>query len=489
VNRRQFLAGTAAAGGLLVGGRAWGRAWGEAPEISAPLILPAGTRAESVLEVFAYGGLSPWESFYTVPESPAWQLFQADHTSVYGASCGIPTDALTMPWATASDGTMVHLGPHVMPLRNRPDLLARMRVVVLRHDLEPHEAAIPHALSGMRLGSPRMVGMGGHLQRFWLDRAPRVQPYSYVLQPENIIGTDNTRAASAIGLHPGSARPLSLKVASSQLFLSRLQRNRMGDEAAAWDALVGHYGARTRDRYTMDGTPLRSAGLDDYESAMASIRQAPDIRALLGTDFMANRGGAACGDQGDTSFVAMGLEAGVQLLTHPTHPARYVNVVDTGLFEADGGGGYDTHEQHLHPQARNTTHLLEELVARINAPGEADPMKIDLDRTMVLLTTEFGRTPFRQDGGDGTNHHPYGYVSVVLGGPIGPDQAGIAGAIGPDGLATDHTTPAEMRAAMLAACGIYPFAHESFAVGDIRDVPTERDGLAYVTERVLGRPV
>lgn len=488
MNRRHFLAGAAAAGGLLLGGRAWGRAWGEAPEASVPLILPSGARAERVLEVFLYGGLSPWESFYAVPGSEAWRMFEGQHDAVWGR-CSVPTDARSQAWTTDSAGAQIRLGPHAMPLRARQDLIDRMRVVVMRHELEPHEAAIPHALSGMRLGSPRMVGMGGHLQRFWLEQAPRVQPYSYVLQPENIVGTDNTRAASAVGLHPGSARPLSLKISSSQAFLDRLERNRVYRDARYWDALVDHYSRKTRKRYSIAGSPLRSATLDDFESAQASIERSSDIRALLGEDFMQARSGRACGETADESYIAMGLEAGVQLLTHPEHPARYVNVVDTGLYEADGGGGYDTHVDHLQPQADNTTHLLAELVSRINEPGEHDPRKLDLDTTMVLLTTEFGRTPFVQADSGGTNHHPYGYVSVVLGGPIGPDQAGIVGAIGEGGQATDYTTPSEMRAAMLAACGIYPFAHESFAVGDVRDVPTERDALAHLTERVLGRRV
>ncbi|MCA9573633.1 MAG: hypothetical protein KC656_37620, partial [Myxococcales bacterium] len=169
----------------------------------------------------------------------------------------------------------VNLGPLTIPLRNRPDILARMRIVVMRHDLEPHEAAIPQALSGMRLGSPRMVGMGAHMQRHFGDLAARPEPYAYVLQPENIIGTDNTRAADAIGLHPGSARPLALKINSSQAFLTQLDRANLGDRRAAWDALAQHYAEAARARYRSGGDDLRSAALDDHLSAFASIRNGP----------------------------------------------------------------------------------------------------------------------------------------------------------------------------------------------------------------------
>ena len=63
MRRRDFLVGSAAAAGLFASGRAWGRQWGEAPEESASLLLGEGTKAKNVLEVFLYGGMSPWESF------------------------------------------------------------------------------------------------------------------------------------------------------------------------------------------------------------------------------------------------------------------------------------------------------------------------------------------------------------------------------------------------------------------------------------------
>ena len=42
--------------------------------------------------------------------------------------------------------------------------------------------------------------------------------------------------------------------------------------------------------------------------------------------------------------------------------------------------------------------------------GEANPSKIDLDKTMIVLNQEFGRTPGAQDGRFGRNHWPYGYA-------------------------------------------------------------------------------
>ena len=97
-------------------------------------------------------------------------------------------------------------------------------------------------------------------------------------------------------------------------------------------------------------------------------------------------------------------------------------VSDVGLYEASGGGGYDTHTDNAHDTARNFDNVLRSLAQVINEPGESDPKKLDLDDTLIILNTEFGRTPVRQDGGSGRNHHPYGYVTAFIGGPIRPAE-------------------------------------------------------------------
>ncbi|MEQ1503419.1 MAG: DUF1501 domain-containing protein [Myxococcota bacterium] len=511
MRRRDFIGGSAAAlaaGGLLTPRSARAATWGTAPAESAAMLLGEGVRAESVLEVFMYGGLGPFESFYVVedygrptdPDYPdqQWWLFANDHNRVYGGQCAVPRDQWLAPFGFDALGAQVNLGPVVWPLRQRADILSRMRIVVTRHDLEPHEAAIPYMLSGMRLGNVRMTGLGAHVQRYFLENRTvpgRIAPYSYVLTPSNILSTDNLRAASATGLHPGAARPLSLTISSRDNLAELLARGHLTAETRPKvDALLGYYRDAADLRHSIPGGErLRSRALDDHGFAIGSVLTAPELAVILGNGWLSPEGHAACDQSEDLDYVRVGIRAAAQLFNHPTDPARYINVIDTGLELADGGGGYDTHFDHLYPQARNATSLFQDLADHVNEPGEGDSTKIDLDKTMILLTTEFGRTPFAQElfgrPGDGTNHHPYGFVSVMIGGPIGPDQAGIVGAIGPDGSSSDYVSPSELRAASLAAMGIYPFTHESFAVGDIRDVGTERDGLAWVTEQVLGRAV
>lgn len=490
MRRRDFLRATLASAGVLAS-RGVYAAWGGAPDAeSRGLLLGTGERAERVLEIFLYGGLSPFESFYVVedhghPDSayPGEQfyLFSDEHDAVFG-NCGLGSPWL-VPFGTDSAGRLVSLGPLAAPLTARSDLLDRMRILVQRHALEPHEAAIPYALSGHRLGSARLSGLGAAVQRHCVAReeAARQVPYSYVLYPETEISTDNLRAASALGLHPGLARPLSLRVSADMSSLEQsLLRANVGSRRDAYDALMAHYTASASSQYS----GLEAPGLADYARASAAVQGADALRSVLSPEALAAVRGAACSAE-TFSTVATGMQLAVHLLTHPTAPARHVTLVDGGLVPASGGGGYDVHTGHLIDTARNLTHTLQVLADHIRRPGTADAGLLDLDETLVIIHTEFGRTPYRQVySGDGTNHHPYGYATVMLGGPVEP---GVLGAIDADGVARSYVTPTEARAAALAAMGIYPFTNATFAVGDLRGLTDERDGLAWLNEIVLGR--
>lgn len=499
MHRRDFLKWATAAAGLAMTPSLRASPWGQAPDDRAnSLLLPSGKRAERVLELFLYGGLSPFESFYVVEEygrsndpnfpNQQWYLFESQHDKIFNR-CGISASPLLMPFAQDALGMQVKLGPLTQPLRNRSDLLSRMRILVQRHGLEPHEAAIPYAMSGSRLGASRMAGLGAAIQHYSMDRdtTGRRIPYSYVLYPDNEISTDNLRAASAVGFHPGSARPLDLRIDSDSDFQTQLSRQVLGDYRTRYDALVAHYAARAQERYSFNGVPLRSRALTDHAFATQSLANAQALAEVIPEGSMDPIAGNQCNQSVRENTTAMGLKLAAHLLTHPTYPARYCMVVDGGLIPASGGGSFDVHSRHLPDTTRNCLNVLSELVSIINQPGENDPGKLNLDDTLILLNTEFGRTPYAQDRTLlGTNHHPYGYVTVMLGGPIGPDQAGILGAIGPDGWSDRYVTPVESRAAVLAAMGIYPFAQEAFAIGDLRDLYYEKDGLAWLNQIVLG---
>ena len=158
-------------------------------------------------------------------------------------------------------------------------------------------------------------------------------------------------------------------------------------------------------------------------------------------------------------------------------------VSDVGLFEASGGGGYDTHTDNARDTATNFDNMLKSLLGIINAPGETNPNKISLDDTLIILNTEFGRTP-RAQGTTGRNHHPYGYVTAFIGGPT---TKGVSGAIGPNGQADMYATPAQNRIAALLALGIWPFSPEAFAVSDVPSATGEVDAALKAMQMCLGR--
>ena len=159
-------------------------------------------------------------------------------------------------------------------------------------------------------------------------------------------------------------------------------------------------------------------------------------------------------------------------------------MVDPGLVGADGGGGYDSHMENSLTQARNARNILASLAALVRRPGEPAEGRIDLDRTLVVLNMEFGRSPTAQ-GTAGRNHWPYGYTQVYLGGPKA--TRGVHGAIGPDGQAIKYASTAENRIACLLALGIWPFGPEGFGVSDVAGAATEIDAAERVLAGVLGR--
>ena len=98
MNRRSFLtwagagAATAAIGHRFVRS-AHAAGFGEFPAAAQSLALPANMRAKRVLEIFCYGGLSPWETLYLVrdygtPASahPNTQFHAMDHSDAI-ANC------------------------------------------------------------------------------------------------------------------------------------------------------------------------------------------------------------------------------------------------------------------------------------------------------------------------------------------------------------------------------------------------------------------
>jgi hypothetical protein len=461
-------------------------AFGEFPSNAGLVVLPEGVRAKRVLEIFLYGGLSQWETLYFVrnygkTNAQQYYTFESSNNT-WAGTCG--GSNVERAFAQDADGAAVEIGPFAHRLWSRQDVVDRMRLVVQRHNLEPHEAAVPQALTGRPVGQPNGAGLGAHVQRARLELgSDRASPHSYVLATGG-ISSDNIAAAAAAGAHPGAARPLLIKTDNTERLATLLGRPTVSTSRATHDALVAAYTAQYEKRLEWPGRGrVRAAKVDDFKVAFDTTTRADAIADVLPAFNRA--GGSACNIGASEDIPLMALTAAAQLLTHPTEPASYVCVSDIGLYEASGGGGYDTHTYNARDTAMNFDNMMKSLLAIIRAPTDpADARKLSLDDTLIILNTEFGRTPWAQDGGNGRNHHPYGYVTAFIGGPT---QKGIAGAIGPDGTATKWTTPAQNRIAALLALGIWPFAHEGFAVSDVKGATSEIDAAVASMQAYLGR--
>lgn len=530
MKRREFLRASAAGGAAALGASVWTRRanavpFGEIPSDKSSSMLPEQFRADSVLECFLYGGVIPWETYYCVPErgqaDETWAYTNYDYMIKASEGCGYE-NAGANPFtyfANDSEGQEIFFGPYMGKLLARPDILKRMRIVINRHKLSPHEAAIPLVASGRSLGNPALAGLSTHVNRYFVDRdtaGGHPPPFAYGFATgSGFIPNDGVLSLVAQGLHPGQARPLLVKVDAAARLNTLLARTTVGtlDERAQYDALLSLYFEQYSQRLRVGSSSevIRAAKFQELLQASKTQAKTDIIQTVFPSEMFAPILNDSCKqvsvEQGTGNLIfasdpqqttagsagnipAMSLRLATHLLTHPTYRARHCTVVDVGIKAADGGGGYDTHRDGPWRQASNFNNFLEQLLSRINLPGEGDPSKLDLDKTMVILNSEFGRAPGRQNpGSQGRNHWPNGYAQIYIGGPIREEQAGIYGHIDETGNATLFTTPAENRIAALLALGIYPFDPVAFSGSDAQGQTQEAPAARSIIQRVLGHTV
>lgn len=482
-SRRTFLAALGALGavGALARPRRAAAAWGDAPAAHASSMLPADRQVRRVLELTMYGGLNPFDTFHCVPE---WGESDGTYLHAFAvadriATCGGPP-AISQPFVDGPD-QLIHLGPWTWPLWSRPDLLARMRVVVMRHDQLPHETAIPLTLTGHRVGRPELAGAGAAVQRHFGERpeTARVVPHAAVIQPGDLARVDNYRASLAVGLHPASARPLEIDLEAFRDLGALLQRPVTADRRALHDAFL----AEARARFAARLGPRTPPAWTEFTAAEYARERSEVLADLLPSDLFGIGKATVC-DLENISKPALAARVAAHLLTHPETPLRYVQWIDAGLKQTRDGG-HDSHRAHLFAASTNYPHTLGLLADIINKPDEHDPGKLNLDDTLIVISTEFGRSPAIQPGLDGLNHWPHAYVAVLLGGPV--DRPAVIGSIDPDnGAAREYAAPAELRAAVSLALGIYPFDRGGLDPASVRDAPDAGTALRDLSSRILG---
>lgn len=512
MQRRRFVQAAAALGfaGHFIGGRdARAAGWAELPTADADYWPIGAQRDYKVFELHLAGGLSHYETFHVMTALGAtdqWFGARAQVEAVNWSGCG--ADRPTSPTETRVLQGSIALGPATKPLW---PFVNQMRVIVMEHDLEPHEVAIPLSLTGLKPGNPKFAGLGAAIEhRADTSRTPRAQPFSYVLMPANLsIDEDSFQGMHAAGFHGGQSRPLLIRMpalppgatsAVDQRFLDSLARSTgLIDN----NPLLWQYAAQYRDRlrhHVLPGTASRAGEFQAYEAALASVLNAPQLQSTLTSALQPVQNLTACVDGAGTpagNMTAAAIRTAARLLgmAEADGGARYVGVVDGGI-RATAGGGYDIHGASA-PMFTNLWNAMSELAAVLHRPAAGvtpDPNKINLNDTVVLLNTEFGRTP-EAGGSGGRDHWPKGYVNVILGGPV---VQGVAGELDADGLAVTRGgaspvhpySAADVHAAMLMAAGIDPFDSFNFGVGDMGDgVRADGGGAEHGVARAIRRQI
>ena len=459
--------------------------------------LPPGALTTSpdicMMHVHLLGGVAPYESlYYRDAAGVRTRGFDAEFASLIwnGACVGAPNGLELSPAVFGNDGAgkPIHLGPLAKPLWNRPDIRDRLRVIVQSHNLMPHEAAIPLALTGLRLGNPNLASLGTAIAHRYLaldedaGLPPRSLPYAYALIDERVVFQDLLVAnLGAVGQHPGSARPLVLKIGPGfSDLLNQLQRTNMN---SVKDALLDQYRAQYRDQLRHDSNLTRSNAFRDYDTSATALLNAASMSSLLSAVDASIPSNTECArepaevfeDQENPTRTA--ISAAAFLLTRPPETrARYVAVIDGGI-EPRGGLPYDVHSfGHAGDTGSNLFNVFQALADVINDPsGTPDPNKLNLDNTLILITTEFGRTPFKSSGNFpnpgsmGRDHYPHGYVALFGGGPI--TNPGVAGSISDapefSAVADIPFSPTDVIATAMYAMGLSPFEQENLAVGQL----------------------
>jgi hypothetical protein len=157
-----------------------------------------------------------------------------------------------------------------------------------------------------------------------------------------------------------------------------------------------------RHRAGRPSDPLLAGRIRSFETAFGMQREMPDVLDLA--------------QESSATLKLYGLEPGSsegfawQCLVARRMAERGVRFIE--LIDSGSNKNWDSHskmEDHV-PRAKNVDQAIAALLTDLKSRGM-------LEDTLVVWTTEFGRTP-HQDGATGRSHHPYVFSSWLAGGGV-----------------------------------------------------------------------
>lgn len=484
IRRRDFLAGAGAAGALALfpkGARAQVGTLRTVGAIGSHTLpdVGLGYPGYQVLELFLYGGLAPWDTFYAIDNAAMRTADDAIRERLVGCTSAAPA---ARDFAV-SGSTTVRWG---MVLEDLFPYLDQARVVVHRHGAPVHNVGVPYGLTGFNMGHPRQAGLGAAImRRFREGRGTSEVPRAYTFaKTTGFSSSENVPSISSFGAHGMLNRPVYLESRTGFAF---------GDFTRTLHEPKDPYLGALRRRYaeplTVGGVRARSPALDILETVYNYQENASSMQGILsarsGAVAPQRCGSPAFGDDAFVSGEALNIACHLLSTNHPDDGApiaAYAGIVDCGVRDIQGTG-YDAHylatdPNHLDSLTVNLRSTLKLLRDRIDGVGGVAPL--DLTKTLVVISTEFGRS-FAD--GSRYDHFSEGFCSLLFGGPYTRTAAasggaspakGIAGSLDPvTGFAPDiypgselSTHPRTLRGAILMAAGIDPVD-----IGNVFDRP------------------
>ncbi len=393
---RRSLLQSAVAGSLLFPGIVQ-QLLAESGDPLAPREPHFPAKAKSVIFLFMTGGVSHVDSFDPKPAlvRDHGKEIKADHPEIKDRP-GYERIYLKRPqWDFLPHG---QCGTEVSSLF--PNIAECVDDIALIRSMHTSHSNHYNATLGMHTGSFAFSrpSIGSWLS-YGLGTANRNLPSFVVIAPKETYAGSQVYASDFLpGTHQGTlVLPGDMPVANAN---PRVPLDRQSLELSALrsmneEHLVSH-----------DADPLLAARLRSFETAFGMQMAVPDAFNLKheSDETLRNYGL----QRGQTSGFGWQCLAARRLVERGV---RFVELIDTGSSgNWDAHGDMKTHE----PLAKNVDQPIAALLRDLKQRGM-------LEDTLVVWTTEFGRTPFNNTADAlGREHHPWAFSSWLAGAGVKP---------------------------------------------------------------------
>jgi hypothetical protein len=371
--------------------------WADSGDPLAPRQPHFPGRVKNVIFLFMTGGLSHVDTFDPKPELARrhGQEIDANHPEIK-ARPGYERIYLKRPqWKFQPHGRcgteVSSLFPHVA---NCVDDIAVIRSMQTSHSNHYN------ATLGMHTGSFAFARPSiGSWATYGLGTLNRNLPGFVVIAPHQTYAGTQVYASDFLpGAHQGTLVVPGKEPVANVAPRVSADRQRIELETLR-EFNEDHLGKR-------QGDPLLTARLQTFETAFGMQMAVPDA-----FDFADETAGTLTAyglERGQTTGFGWQCLAARRLIERGV---RFVELIDTGSSKNwDAHGDMWTHK----PLAKNVDQPIAALLKDLKQRGM-------LDETLVVWTTEFGRTPFNNTpDAKGREHHPWAFSSWLAGGGVKP---------------------------------------------------------------------